>query len=127
MLWLMPLLPGDTAAPAALGWFPGDALVSVRLVPESVLGLRLLARGYVAEYPFGKAFVVIEASPAAAAAVMDKLRARFGQPGDPLQLTDRYLGRLCFLHRGRYLVGYANVAEGRDPAALANALASRLP
>jgi len=59
--------------------------------------------------------------------VMDKVRARFGQTGDPMQMTDRYLGRLCFLHRGRYIVGYANVAEGHDPAALATALAARLP
>jgi hypothetical protein len=120
-------LPGTTAAPPALAWFPADGPVSVRLIPESVLGLRLLKRGYVAEYTFGKAFVVEESSPEAAAAVMDKVRARFGQTGDPMQMTDRYLGRLCFLHRGRYIVGYANVAEGHDPAALATALAARLP
>lgn len=121
------LLPGSTAAPAALAWFPTEGQLSVRLIPESVLGLRLLQRGYVAEYAFGKAFVVTEQSPEAAAAVMDKLRTRFGQQGDPLEMTDRYLGRLCFLHRGRYIVGYANVAEGHDPAALATALAARLP
>jgi hypothetical protein len=120
-------LPGGNALPAALSWFPTEGLTSLRLIPESVLGLRLLKRGYVAEYAFGKAFVVREASPESAAAVMDKLRARFNQTGDPLQFTDRYLGRLCFLRKGPYLVGYANVAEGRDPAALAGALAARLP
>jgi hypothetical protein len=121
------LMPGSTAVPAALAWFPTEGQKSARLIPESVLGLRLLQRGYVAEYEFGKAFVVQESSADEAAAVMDKLRARFGQTGDPLQLTDRYLGRLCFIRKGPYLVGYANVAEGHDPAALASALAARLP
>ena len=121
------LIPGSNAVPAALAWFPAEGQKSVRLIPESVLGIRILARGYVAEYEFGKAFVVTESSPEAAAAVMDKLRARFEQSGDPLQFTDQYLGRLCFLHRGRYIVGYANVTEGHDPAQLAAALAARLP
>ncbi len=126
------LLPGSAAPPVALAWFPSEGQKSVRLIPESVLGLRLLARGYVAEYEFGKAFVIRESSPEAAAAVMDQLRARFAvgpasQPLAPLQLTDRYLGRLCFVQKGPYIVGYANVAEGNDPAALAHALAARLP
>ena len=121
------MLPGSTAVPAALAWFPADGQKSARLVPESVLGLRLLKRGYVAEYEFGKAFVVQESSPEAAAAVMEKLRARFGVSGDPLQLTDRYLGRLCFMRKGSYIVGYANVAEGHDPSVLAAALAARVP
>ena len=126
------LLPGSTTVPAALAWFPAEGQKSARLIPESVLGLRLLKRGYVAEYEFGKAFVVQESSPGDAAAVMDKLRARFavGQASSPvpsLQLTDRYLGRLCFIQKGPFILGYANVAEGHDPAALATALAARLP
>ena len=126
------LLPGSAAAPAALAWFPPEGQKSVRLIPESVLGLRLLQRGYVAEYEFGKAFVVRESSPEAAAAVMEKLRARFeveqaSSPVASLQLTDRYLGRLCFILKGPYITGYANVAEGHDPSALAAALAARLP
>ena len=120
-------LPGTTEQPAALRWFPPEDMKSVRLIPESVLGLRPLKRGYVAEYAFGKAFVVQEASSEAAAGVMDKLRARFSQTGERLAFTDRYLGRLCFLQHGRFIVGYANVAEGHDPAALADALAARLP
>lgn len=120
-------VPGSNELPAALAWFPRDGLNSLRLIPESVLGLRLLKRGYVAEYAFGKAFVVRESSADAAAGVMDKLRARFGQGGNPLQFTDRYLGRLCFIQKGPYIAGYANVAEGSDPAALAGALGARLP
>jgi len=121
------LLPGSAARPASLAWFPAEGLTSLRLIPESVLGLRLLKRGYLAQYDFGKAFVVTEASEESAAAVMDKLRARLGAGGNPIELTDRYLGRLCVIRKGRYIAGYANVAEGHDPAALAAALVARLP
>ncbi len=121
------LLPGSAAVPPALSWFPAEELKSVRLIPESVLGLRLLKRGYVAEYPFGKAFVVPEPSDEAAAALMEKLRVRFGQSGELIQVTDRYLGRLCFVRKGRYIAGYANVSKAHDPSRLAAALVSRLP
>ncbi|HJT89251.1 MAG TPA: DUF6599 family protein [Bryobacteraceae bacterium] len=124
---------GSCDPPAALAWFPPEARESLRLIPESVLGLRLLRRGYVGQYDFGKAFVVTEASPGAAAALMQKLRARFapaeaGRTSDEaLQATDKYLGRLYIFRKGRFVGGYANVGEGRDPAALAEALAARLP
>ncbi len=120
-------MPGSTAPPATLQWFPAEGRKSARLIPESVLGLRILKRGYVAEYDFGKAFVVQESSAEAAGAAMDKLRTRFSATGDPLVLTDRYLGRLCFIHKGAYIVGYANVTEGHDPLALSSTLASRVP
>jgi hypothetical protein len=105
----------------------------LRLVPESVLGIRLLKRGYVAQYDFGKAFVVTEASADSAAAVMQKLRDRFGETqktpigDDAFQVTDRYLGRVCIVRKGRYLAGYGNLAEGQDAVKLASVLASRLP
>ena len=54
---------------------------SIRLVPESVLGLRVLKSGFMAQYAAGRAFVVPEATAEAAAATMAKLRARFaGRP-----------------------------------------------
>ena len=53
--------------------------MSLRLVPESVQGLRLLKRGYAAQYDYAKAFVVKEESPQTATAVMEKLRGRIGQ------------------------------------------------
>jgi len=130
---LEPTIPGDTKLPAALSWFATERLKSLRLVPESVLGLRALKRGYAAEYEFGKAFVVTEESPAAAAGVLEKVRARIAQAspaqvGDEgMQAADRYLGRLCFFRKGRYVAGYANVAEGTDPVELAKSLAARLP
>ena len=128
-------IAGRTALPEALGWFPSEKLVadSVRLVPESVLGLRLLRRGYIAQYDYGKAFVVPEDSPDAAAQVMTKLRARIGetQPAkladDAFQATDRYLGRLCFFRKGRYLGGFAGLSEGADALALSAALSARIP
>jgi len=126
-------ITGGVKLPEALAWFPAGKLNSLRLVPESVMGLRALKRGYAAEYEFGKAFVVTEESPAAAAAVLEKVRARIGQTepakvaDEGFQVTDRYLGRLCFVRKGRFLGGYANVSEGTDPAALANSLADRLP
>ena len=128
-------IPGRTTLPEALGWFPAEKLVadSVRLVPESVLGLRLLRRGYIALYDYGKAFVVPEDSPEAAAQVMVKLRARIGET-TPAKLadeaflaSDRYLGRLCFFRQGRYLGGYAGLPQGQDAVAPASALAARIP
>ena len=69
----------------------------------------------------------------AAPAVMEKLRARFGETSaakvadEAFEVNDKYLGRLCFFRKGTYIGGYANVAEGQDPVALAKALAARLP
>jgi hypothetical protein len=132
-LWMAALdgiVTGSTAPPAALTWFPSEKRQSIRLVPESVLGIRALSRGYAAQYEFGKAFLVIESTPESAAAVMKKLRARFTETAeakagdDAFQVKDQYLGRLCFFRKGRYLGGYANVAEGQDPVALAAALSN---
>jgi hypothetical protein len=127
------IVPGTTATPAALLWFPAEKQQSLRLVPESVLGIRLLRRGYAAQYDFGKAFVVTEASAESAGPLLLKLRARFtdttaARAGDEaFQATDKYLGRLCFFRKGRYIGGYANVADGQDPVALSAALAAKLP
>lgn len=124
---------GSSEAPSALSWFPAARQQSLRLVPESVLGIRLLKRGYVAQYDFGKAFVVPEASAESAAALMAKLRGRFPDTvsaqltDDAFQLNDKYLGRVCVFRKGRFVGGYGNVVEGQDPLALAKALAARLP
>jgi hypothetical protein len=102
-------------------------------VPESVLGISLLKRGYVAQYQAGKAFVVEEESAATAAALMVKLRTRFagGTPaaiGDEgFQAADPYLGKLYIFRKGRYVAGYANLADGQDGVTLATALAARIP
>jgi hypothetical protein len=123
---------GRTSVPEALSWFPTEKQTSLRLIPESVLGLRLLRRGYVGQYEYGKAFLVLEDSPETAGAVMQKLKARFGETSaakigdEAFQFTDKYLGRLAIFRKGRFVGGWANVAEGSDPAQLATALALRL-
>ena len=123
-------VPGDSSPPAALAWFPTEKLQSLRLVPESVLGLRILQRGYVAQYDYGKAFVVMDN---AAAEVMGKLKARFA-PTSPAQIaddaflgSDPYLGRVCVFRKGPFLGGYAILAGAADPLPLAASLAAKLP
>jgi len=107
--------------------------VSARLIPESVLGIRLLKRGYVAQYDQGKALVVLETSPQSAAAVMSKLRQRYpfaqsAQVADEaLQLQDKYLGGVCFFRKGKYLGGYANLPDGAGATAASVTLAARVP
>lgn len=125
-------IEGSTEPPAALNWFPTEKRQSLRLVPESVLGIRALKRGYFGQYEYGKAFVVLEATPESAAAALQKVKARFAETA-PAQVADeaftrddQYLGKLCFFRKGRYIGGYANVAAGSDPVALAKALAAAL-
>ena len=123
-------IEGRTRPPDALGWFTPANLESVRLVPESVLGIRLLERGYVAQYTTGKAFVVHQESPQGAAAVMSKLRARFAQAAgvalgdEAFQAADKYLGNICIFRKGAYVAGWVGVA---DPASAAAELLARLP
>jgi hypothetical protein len=124
---------GSSTPPAALSWFPPEKLVSARLIPESVLGVRLLKRGYVAQYDQGKAFLVLETSPQSAAMVMTKLRQRYptaqaAQVADEaLQLQDKYLGGVCFFRKGKYIGGYANMPDGASAAGASAILATRVP
>jgi hypothetical protein len=126
-------LEGRSTPPDALGWFPPDGLVSARLIPESVLGLRALKRGYVAQYSESKAFIVMEDSPESASAVLQKLRARFADATDAkvadeaFQAKDQYLGGLCVFRKGKCLGGYANTADASAAASLSIGLAARIP
>lgn len=128
-------LEGTTAPPDALGWFPTDGLdaTSVRLVPQSVLGLSLLKRGYIAKYDYGRAFVVRQTSTDSAAQVMGKLRQRFGDSqaatlaDESFQANDKYLGRLLFFRKGAIVAGFANLTDSVDVNKTAAALASRMP
>ncbi|MGB8258892.1 MAG: DUF6599 family protein [Terracidiphilus sp.] len=127
------LLDGRQTPPEALQWFPPARQTSVRLVPESVLGLRVLKRGFVARYEQGQAFVVVEESPQSAAEVMKSLAARY--PGaEPAKLGDEafqgkvpYLDGICIFRKGRIVAGAANLAGPEQAAALAAQLAQRLP
>ena len=73
-------IEGRTTLPDALAWFPADGLVrdSIRLVPESVLGFRMLRRGFLAQYERGKAFIVPEKTPDSASALLEKFKTRIG-------------------------------------------------
>ncbi len=126
-------LDGQDSAPEALDWFPKESLISVRGVPESVLGLRQLKRGYVAKYKQGQAFLVQEPSPAAAAEVLKSLRERFAGAApvpirdDAFQFKAQYLDGICIFRKGRYLGGYANLPDPQEAASLAAKLAARIP
>jgi hypothetical protein len=133
---LVARVPGEGRVPDAVSWFPAEGLVagSIRLVPESVLGLRLLKSGFMAQYPAGRAFVVPEATPEAASATMVKLRARFagaepaiGLGEEAFSAQDPYLGRVLAFRKGARVAGVANVAAGSDPLPVAKALLERLP
>jgi hypothetical protein len=125
-------IPGSSEPPEALTWFPQEKLVpgSVRMVPESVLGIGALKRGYIAEYADGKAFLVRETTPESAAEVMNKLRARIGGTApvkiadEGFEAADKYLGRLCFFRKGRMIGGLTGLAQGADAVVLTAKLAS---
>lgn len=128
-------LEGTTALPAELGWFPKEKLQagSPRLAPQSVLGMRMLKRGYLAQYEEGKAVVVPEETAAAAQALFGKLKERFSpnaaaQAADEaFTAEDRYLGRICFFRKGTRIGGWTNVPAGQDPVEWAKKLAAVMP
>ena len=128
-----PLLEGRNTPPEALKWFPTESLVSVRLVPESVLGLKILKRGYVAQYDHGQAFVVQEDSPQAASETMKELRARFDGAA-PAQIADEsftvkapYLDGVCMFRKGRYIGGFTNLPDVAQAASRAGTLRRQIP
>lgn len=128
------LLPGSTELPAALDWFPPDGLEegSVRLVPQSVLGLAMLKSGYVAKYGYGRAFVVVEPTEEDAARILIGLKERLGETAslevrdEGLTGSDRYLGKVVVGRLGRFIAGFADFGETEDPAQRVSALLSRI-
>jgi Family of unknown function (DUF6599) len=133
---LEPRVPGPAATPEGVAWFPTEGLrpESIRLVPESVLGLRILKSGFMGQYAVGRAFVVPEATAAAAADAMEKLRARFagsspvaGVGDEAFSAQDQYLGKLLVFRKGPRVAGVSNVAADGDATPLAKALAAKLP
>jgi hypothetical protein len=130
---LEPLLEGRDTLPEELAWFPQEGQESAKLVPESVLGLKILKRGYVAKYATGQAFVVVEQSPESAAEVMNKLRARFGD-ATPVKLADEafqlnapYLEAISIFRKGRIIAGYTNLPDAQTASAEAAKLLERIP
>lgn len=128
-----PLLEGRSIPPEELAWFPPESQESAKLVPESVLGLKILKRGYVAKYAIGQAFIIPEQSPELAAEVMNKLRTRFDS-SSAVKLGDEafetkapYLDGLCIFRKGRILAGYTNLPNPQTAAAQAAKLLARIP
>ncbi len=127
-------LVGSSTPPPQLAWFPSEGILPgfPRLIAQSVLGLRMLRRGYLAQYESGKAFVVEEDTEQAASELMAKLKERFPATGqmavgtDGFIATDRYLRRVCMFRMGKRIAGWTNLAEGADPAKLAASIAARL-
>lgn len=123
---------GSTEPPEALSWFPREGLLpgSPRLIPQSVLGIRALKRGYVAQYADGsKAFVVKEASAEAAAATVEKLRARLAEVealASGFAGRDKYLGTMAVFQKGLFVGGYSGVPEGADAAVLLKRLSPKV-
>jgi hypothetical protein len=134
---LEPRISGPAAVPEAVSWFPAEGGLepgSIRLVPESVLGLRVLKSGFMGQYAVGRAFVVPEATAAAATDTMEKLRARFtgtspvaGLADGAFAAQDQYLGKLLVFRKGTRVAGVVNVAPDGDATPLAKALAQQLP
>jgi hypothetical protein len=129
-------IAGRATPPDAVAWFPTAGLVagSIRMVPQSVLGLRILKTGFIAQYPEGRAFVVVEGGPAGAEATLQKLRARFagaapvaGLADEAFTATDPYLGGLLAFRKGAKVAGVANVPAGADASGLSRRLAAALP
>ena len=101
------------------------------MIPQSVLGIRVLKRGYVAQYENGsKAFVVQDASAEAASVTLEKLRARLAEPmalaaaDAGVVGKDKYLGTMAVFRKGCYVAGYASVPETGDATALTKRLAA---
>jgi len=129
-----PRVPGSTSMPPEIALFPKQGLQpgSPRLVPQSVLGLRLLKKGYLGVYDNGRLFFVTEASAADAKALFAKLKERFppaasAQAGDEAYTgDDRLLGHFCLFRKGPRVGGFVSAAEGADPVKLAASFAAGL-
>jgi hypothetical protein len=127
-------IQGRSTLPDAFTWFPAEGLTpdSIRLIPESVLGLRLLKTGYVAQYQAGKGFLVRESSPESAAQVMTKLKERFGQTApakvgdEAFTANDKYLSGMCIFRKGNFIGGFSNLPAGKDGVAEAEKLAANI-
>ncbi|MGO9242999.1 MAG: DUF6599 family protein [Bryobacteraceae bacterium] len=127
-------VPGSVSAPPQLSLFPKEGLQpgSPRLIPHSVLGLRMLEKGYLGIYDNGRLFFVTEATPEGAKTLMAKLQARFpgtavAQVGeDAYSGEDRLLGRFCLFRKGARVGGFVSAGEGADVAKIAATFASGL-
>ena len=121
------LLEGRDTPPEALKWFPPENQESIRMVPESVLGLTHPEARLCRQIQRRPGLHCPRRSPESAADVMNKLRARYPDPR-PRRLADEafqakapYLNGICIFRKGRYIAGYTNLSDSavaaskRDP------------
>lgn len=126
-------LQGRTTPPEPLQWFLPESIAPPMMIPESVLGLRQLKRGYVAKYKQGQAFIVLETSPDSAALAFKALRDRFAGASpasigdEAFQANAQYLVGICIFRKGRILAGYANLPDPQQAVSQAAKLAVRIP
>lgn len=127
---------GATTVPVPIGWFPSEGLTAgpPRLVPQSVLGVRALKRGYMAQYGAVKAFVVREPTNSAAIEVLKKWLGRYpviseakvAGSDQAVAVTDQYLGIIVVASHGGDIVGTAGAPLEQAGPLIAGILA-RLP
>jgi len=96
---LREVVPGSTSPPVALSWFRLKNSKPCAWCRRAFSNPVAAAR-YAAQYDFGKAFVVTEATPESAAALMQKLKARYPEGNaaatiadEAFLATDKYLGK----------------------------------
>jgi hypothetical protein len=132
---LEPTVPGTGDPPVQPGWFPPDGLdpESVRLVPQSLMGLRIFERGYIGSYDDGRAFLVEAASAEEAKALMEKFAADLAD-SQPLELGDeavegvhRYIKHTLLARKGARLVGFSSREPGASGASRVEAFLDRIP
>lgn len=125
-------IAGSEAPPATLGWFVPDDLVQVKMVPESVLGLKQIKRGYAAKYKQGQAFIAEQATVEEAQALVKTLNEKFAgttaELGDQaFTATAKYLNGICVFRKGKVVAGTANLPDADAALAAARKLAARVP
>ena len=128
------LTPGASAVPSQIGLFPTKDLLagSPRLIPQSVLGLRMLKRGYLGLYSNGRLFFVTEESDAAAKALFAKLKERFPPAvpavagDDGYSGEDRLLGKFCLFRKGKHVGGFVSATDSAEAIKLAADFAAKL-
>ena len=125
-------IEGRETPPETLGWFVQEDLQSVKMVPESVLGLRQIKRGYAAKYKQGQAFIAQQATPEEAAALVKSLKEKYegtaAQVGDEgFSAKAKYLDGICIFRKGRFVAGTANLPDVQTAMAQATKLAARIP
>jgi hypothetical protein len=129
---LLAQLEGEDAPPAVISWFVPDDLVQVKMVPESVLGLKQIPRGYAAKYKQGQAFIAEQATVEQAQALVKTLDEKFSgstaQLGDEaFTATAKYLNGICVFRKGKIVAGTANLPDTDSALAAAKKLAARIP